>query len=240
MRNGGVVGALTRINASLDRIEQRQMAALAGMEESYDVKARRIRGVLSELGVDVGKNSGLEAARGMGGPLIPPRVAADTATFERQLQRISSARTHVSRLSRALGNVPLRKPVDAEIDLVSAFGVRNDPFTGSPAMHTGIDLHGSPGDPARATAEGTVTAAGWSGGYGRVVDVDHGNGISTRYAHLSSIEVHVGQGVKAGQIVGRIGSTGRSTGPHLHYETRVKGEPVDPHKFLRAGTRLDL
>ena len=80
---------------------------------------------------------------------------------------------------------------------------------------------GDPGEPVRATADGTVTTAGWSGGYGKVVDIDHGNGISTRYAHLSSIDVQVGQTVKIGQMVGKVGSTGRSTGPHLHYETRV-------------------
>jgi murein DD-endopeptidase MepM/ murein hydrolase activator NlpD len=106
-------------------------------------------------------------------------------------------------------------------------------------MHTGLDLHGETGDPVRATADGTVAAAGWSGGYGRVVDIDHHNGLSTRYGHLSSIDVRVGQTVKTGQIVGKVGSTGRSTGPHLHYETRLRGEAVDPQKFLRAGQRLD-
>jgi murein DD-endopeptidase MepM/ murein hydrolase activator NlpD len=129
--------------------------------------------------------------------------------------------------------------VEGEIDLASNFGVRQDPFTGSPAMHTGVDIHGEVGEPVRATADGTVTAAGWSGCYGRVVDVDHGNGLSTRYGHLSSIEVRVGQTVKTGQMIGKVGSTGRSTGPHLHYETRVRGEAVDPQKFLRAGERLD-
>ena len=92
--------------------------------------------------------------------------------------------------------------------------------------------------PRRGAKVITVTAAGWSGGYGRAVDLDHGNGLSTRYGHLSSIDVRVGQSVKAGQIVGRVGSTGRSTGAHLHYETRVRGEAVDPQKFLRAGQRL--
>ena len=90
----------------------------------------------------------------------------------------------------------------------------------------------------RATADGTVTAAGWSGGYGRAVDIDHGNGLSTRYGHLSSIDVRVGQSIKTGQIIGKVGSTGRSTGPHLHYETRLRGEAIDPQKFLRAGQRL--
>ena len=105
-------------------------------------------------------------------------------------------------------------------------------------MHTGLDFRGDTGDPVRATANGTVTVAGWNGGYGKMVEVDHGNGLATRYGHLSAIEAQVGQTVKIGQIVGRVGSTGRSTGPHLHYETRVDGEAVDPQKFLRAGSRL--
>ena len=86
---------------------------------------------------------------------------------------------------RTLGSVPLRKPLAGELELCSGFGVRSDPFTRSPAMHTGLDFQGETGDPVRATANGTVTAAGWSGGYGKVVDIDHGNGFSTRYGHLS-------------------------------------------------------
>jgi murein DD-endopeptidase MepM/ murein hydrolase activator NlpD len=83
-----------------------------------------------------------------------------------------------------------------------------------------------------------VTSAGWSGGYGQMVEIDHGNGLATRYGHLSEIDVRVGQSIRSGQVVGRIGSTGRSTGPHLHYETRVDGEAVDPQKFLKAGATL--
>jgi murein DD-endopeptidase MepM/ murein hydrolase activator NlpD len=83
-----------------------------------------------------------------------------------------------------------------------------------------------------------VTSAGWSGGYGQMVEIDHGNGLATRYGHLSEIDVRVGQSIRIGQVVGRIGSTGRSTGPHLHYETRVDGEAVDPQKFLKAGAAL--
>jgi len=104
--------------------------------------------------------------------------------------------------------------------MTSSFGVRIDPFLGRPAMHTGIDFHGTQGDSIRATASGTVTLAGWNGGYGRLVEVDHANGLATRYGHLSEIDVHDRQTIKIGQIVGRLGSTGRSTGPHLHYETR--------------------
>jgi murein DD-endopeptidase MepM/ murein hydrolase activator NlpD len=141
-------------------------------------------------------------------------------------------------LSNTLAGVPLRKPIMGEIDLSSGFGVRVDPFGHGAAMHTGLDFRGDSGDPVRATANGTVKTAGWSGGYGNMVEIDHGNGLATRYGHLSSIEARAGQVVKIGQIIGRIGSTGRSTGPHLHYETRVNGEAVDPQKFLRAGVRL--
>jgi murein DD-endopeptidase MepM/ murein hydrolase activator NlpD len=236
---GGVGGAIIRLQASLDRVEQRQAATLNSLEESYDSKARRIRGVLTELGVDVGKVVPADQAGGVGGPYVPARLPKEAIGFDRQLHRLAIARGHVSRLARVLGTVPVRKPVDGEIELVSTFGVRNDPFTGSPAMHTGLDVQGETGKPVRATADGTVTTAGWSGGYGKSVDIDHGNGMSTRYGHLSSIDVHVGQSVRTGQIVGKIGSTGRSTGPHLHYETRVRGEAVDPQKFLRAGRRLD-
>ncbi len=236
---GGVGGAIIRLQAALDRVEQRQMATLSSLEETYDSKARRIRGVLTELGVDIGKAAPADNAGGVGGPFVPARLPKDALGFDRQLHRIAIARSHMTRLARVLGTVPVRKPIDGEIDLASTFGVRNDPFTGSPAMHTGLDLQGETGKPVRVTADGKVTTAGWSGGYGKAVDVDHGNGISTRYAHLSSIDVQVGQSVRTGQIVGKIGSTGRSTGPHLHYETRVRGEAVDPQKFLRAGRRLD-
>src|SRR3954469_24046528 len=229
--------ALTRLQASLDRVEQRQSATLTSMADTYDSKARRIRGVLADLGVDLGRGASVEG--GVGGPFVPVVLNKEALGFERQLHRIKSARAMVARLPHAISSIPLRKPVDGDIDPASGFGVRMDPFTSSPAMHTGLDLHGETGDPVRATADGKVTSAGWSGGYGRVIDIDHGNGMSTRYGHLSAIDVRVGQSIRTGQIIGRIGSTGRSTGPHLHYETRVRGGAVDPQKFLRAGQKLD-
>ena len=234
---GGIGGALARLQASLDRVEQRQSATLSSMAETYDSKARRIRGVLADLGVDLGRGASVEG--GVGGPFVPVVLNKEALGFERQLHRIKSARAMVARLTHAISSIPLRKPVDGDIDPASGFGVRMDPFTSSPAMHTGLDLHGETGDPVRATADGKVASAGWSGGYGRVIDIDHGNGMSTRYGHLSAIDVRVGQSIRTGQIIGRIGSTGRSTGPHLHYETRVRGGAVDPQKFLRAGQKLD-
>jgi murein DD-endopeptidase MepM/ murein hydrolase activator NlpD len=234
----GMDGALARVAASLDRIEQRQSTALNSMEETYDAKARRIRGVLADIGLDPGKIA-VASAGATGGPFVPVRAPTHVNTFEQRLQRINHARAQVDRLTRTLSSVPVRKPLAGDLDMSSGFGVRSDPFTRSPAMHTGLDFQGDTGDVVRATANGTVTAAGWSGGYGKVVDVDHGNGFTTRYGHLSSIDVQVGQSVKIGQGIGRLGSTGRSTGPHLHYETRVRGEAVDPLKFLRAGQKLD-
>ena len=238
-KSGGMGGMIAQLQASLDRVEQRQAATVDSIEEQYLWRARRIRGVLADLGVDAGKPVPGEHVGGIGGPFVPARAPKDANGFERQLYRIGIARIQIHRLTRALHNVPIRKPIEGEPDLVSGFGVRQDPFTGSPAMHTGLDLRGEPGDPVRAAADGTVTAAGWSGGYGRVVDIDHGNGLSTRYGHLSAIDVHMGQFIKTGQVLGKVGSSGRSTGPHLHYETRIRGEAVDPQKFLRAGTRLE-
>ena len=144
----------------------------------------------------------------------------------------------MERLNRTLALVPYRKPVIGEVEFTSGFGIRNDPFLGRPAMHTGLDFRAAMGDPVRATANGKVASAGWAGGYGRMVEIDHGNGLSTRYGHLSEIGVKVGDQIKIGQVIGAVGSTGRSTGPHLHYETRIDGEAVDPQKFLRAGVRL--
>jgi murein DD-endopeptidase MepM/ murein hydrolase activator NlpD len=233
---GGLEGILARLQDSLDRVETRQVTTLDSLEESYDAKAKRMRGLLADLGLSLSQVP--TAGQPMGGPFIPITLNADAGAFERQIFRISLARMHVDTLTRTLLAVPLRKPIYGEMETTSGFGVRSDPFLRSPAMHTGLDIRGSHGDPVRATASGTVASTGWNGGYGRMVEIDHGNGLSTRYAHLSSVEVKEGQSVRAGQIVGRIGSTGRSTGPHLHYETRIDGDAVDPQKFLRAGLRM--
>jgi murein DD-endopeptidase MepM/ murein hydrolase activator NlpD len=236
-REAGIEATLARLQTALDRVETRQQSALNSLEENYEAKAKHIRRVLGELGVDLGKLP-LAQPRAMGGPFVPAKITPENVTFERQLLRISTARTQMDRLTRALTAVPVRKPVPGEIDTTSGFGMRVDPFLHIPAMHTGLDFRGETGEAIRATAAGTVTHTGWSGGYGKMVEIDHGNGLSTRYGHLSQIDVEAGQSVRSGQIVGRMGSTGRSTGPHLHYETRINGEAVDPQRFLRAGLRL--
>ncbi|MCA6113653.1 M23 family metallopeptidase [Bradyrhizobium sp. WSM 1738] len=234
----GVDNVLVRLQNSLDNVERRQMAALSAVEVSMESRVRRMRGVFTDLGLDMAQLEAATPRSAIGGPFVPVKLPADAGAFERQLHRINIARTQMQRLNATLALVPYRKPVVGEVEFTSGFGVRSDPFLGRPAMHTGLDFRAATGDPVRATANGKVVSSGWQGGYGRMVEIDHGNGLSTRYGHLSEIHVRVGDVVRIGQVIGAVGSTGRSTGPHLHYETRIDGDPVDPQKFLRAGVRL--
>ncbi len=234
----GFDNVLVRLQTSLDQVERRQIAALSAVEDGMESRVRRMRGVVSDLGLNLAHLESAVPRSAMGGPFVPVKLAANAGPFDKQLYRINVTRAEVDRLSRTLALVPYRKPVVGEVEFTSGFGVRSDPFLGRPAMHTGLDFRAATGDPVRVTAYGKVVSAGWSGGYGRMVEVDHGNGLATRYGHLSEINVKVGEIVKIGQVIGEVGSTGRSTGPHLHYETRIDGEAVDPQKFLRAGVRL--
>jgi len=234
----GVDNVLVRLQTSLDSVERRQMAALSAVEDSMESRVRRMRGVFTDLGLDMAQLEAATPRSAIGGPFVPVKLTADAGAFERQLYRINVTRTQMQRLNATLTLVPYRKPVIGEVEFTSGFGVRSDPFLGRPAMHTGLDFRAATGDPVRATANGKVASSGWMGGYGRMVEIDHGNGLSTRYGHLSEIHVRVGDVIKIGQVIGAVGSTGRSTGPHLHYETRIDGDAVDPQKFLRAGVRL--
>jgi murein DD-endopeptidase MepM/ murein hydrolase activator NlpD len=226
----GVV--LDRLQASLDRVEHRESLAVSQIESRYESKTQQIRSVLAQLGLKA------DAAPATGGPFIPVKLASEDQSFGRALVRVNLMRAEADALGNTLLKVPLRKPVTGESDETSPFGVRIDPFAHEAAMHTGIDFRGEIGEPIHATAGGTVTTAGWTGGYGKLVEIDHGNGLATRYGHLSEIDVEVGQTVRAGTFIGKLGSTGRSTGPHLHHETHLNGEAVNPQKFLDAGDRL--
>jgi murein DD-endopeptidase MepM/ murein hydrolase activator NlpD len=237
-KNQGVDNVIARLQNSLDQVEGRQLAALGSFEDRMEFRMRRMRGVFTDLGLDLAELEAATPRSAMGGPYVPVKLPADAGPFERQLYRINVTRAQIERLNRTLVLVPYRKPVIGEVEFTSGFGVRSDPFLGRPAMHTGLDFRAATGDPVRATANGKVASSGWAGGYGRMVEIDHGNGLSTRYGHLSEINVKVGDSVRIGQVIGTVGSTGRSTGPHLHYETRIDGEAVDPQKFLRAGVRL--
>ncbi len=120
--------------------------------------------------------------------------------------------------------------------LMAGYGVRTDPFSGEGAMHTGVDISAPYGTPVHATADGIVLHAGWNGGYGRCVIIDHGNNYQTWYAHLSRMDVIEGEEIRQGEVLGAVGSTGRSTGAHLHYEVRIGSTPVNPYRFLARAT----
>jgi Membrane proteins related to metalloendopeptidases len=188
-RNHGFDNVLARLTNSLDQVERRQMATLNAVEESMDSRMRRMRGVVSDLGLNLASLEAAVPRTAMGGPFVPVKLTANAGPFEKQLYRINTTRAEMDRLNRTLALVPYRKPVIGEVEFTSGFGVRSDPFLGRPAMHTGLDFRAASGDPVRVTANGKVVSAGWSGGYGRMVEVDHGNGLSTRYGHLSEINV---------------------------------------------------
>jgi murein DD-endopeptidase MepM/ murein hydrolase activator NlpD len=176
---------------------------------------------------------------GLGGPFLPLPLARPGSDETADLERVVALADSVSNLRNGLDSVPVRNPA-AGARVSSRFGERSDPFLHEPAFHSGEDFVMAIGAPVRATASGKVTSAGWAGGYGMMVEIDHGNGLSTRYGHMSEIDVKVGAEVTAGSQIGRVGSTGRSTGAHLHYETRIEGRPVNPERFIHAADGLSL
>jgi murein DD-endopeptidase MepM/ murein hydrolase activator NlpD len=227
--------------SALDRVEQHQVEALARLRAPAVAAAERLRIALAETGLTSDRLLAAAAADKhlpQGGPFVPLQFAADSSAFARAFSGVQEAVLAADRLRRVLPYVPLRRPLPGDSEVTSGFGVRIDPFLGRPAMHTGIDLREDYGTPVRATAAGHVATAERTGGYGNMVEIDHGNGLATRYGHLSSIAVHEGEAVEIGTVLGRIGSTGRATGPHLHYEVRIDDEAVDPTRFLRAGAKL--
>ncbi|MEL6064434.1 MULTISPECIES: M23 family metallopeptidase [unclassified Methylobacterium] len=225
---------LIRLEARLEGLQAAQGARLAGLAARAGDEIRRLRGLILRTGLDPGRFDAPEA--GVGGPLVPldSRVL-DGAGFEASLALARRALADGERLRRTTAGLPLGRPIRGEAIVSSPFGSRLDPFTRGLALHTGLDLKAEYGEPARATAPGRVIAAEAAGGYGNMVEIDHGHGLTTRFGHLARIAVYPGQRVAAGDTVGSVGSTGRSTGAHLHYETRIDGVPVDPQRFLAAG-----
>ncbi|WP_051134278.1 M23 family metallopeptidase [Methylocystis sp. ATCC 49242] len=233
---------LESLAMSLDRIERDQARRLSGIVRPALEAATRLRRAFDIAGLPVERYVARARRKDAPGAVGGPFVAADPrmpgGLFERDLAAAQSAVATLDGLRRALPTTPLRKPLAGELQMTSTFGYRTDPFFGRPALHSGVDLRDEYGTPVRATAAGVVSVAGPQGGYGNMVEIDHGGGLSTRYAHLSAISVAPGQQVPPGGLVGRVGSTGRSTGPHLHYEVRMDGEAVDPSRFLRAASAL--
>jgi murein DD-endopeptidase MepM/ murein hydrolase activator NlpD len=213
--------------------EQRQSAAVAGLAELAESRDRTWSRALAKVGFRIRTATPTpqpRPAENVGGPFVPAQVDP--------LSRAEAALGRLSDLRAAARRLPLARPLDGERIVTSDFGVRSDPFLGIGAMHTGLDFRAEVGDPVRVTGPGRVVAAGRQGGYGLCVDVDHGNGVITRYGHLSAVSVAAGDTLRTGDRLGLAGSTGRSTGPHLHYETRVAGEAVDPRDWLDAGKTL--
>ena len=237
-----VDAALTRLDRAIANTSGAQLAALKEMDETLAESQKRLRGALSETGLDTDRmatqSSIAKSAGGVGGPFVPFKIDATAGPFEATLSALQPRIAAVMRLRGLADQLPLAKPMAGDVDFTSNYGYRVDPFTRGPAMHTGVDFRAESGSPIRATAPGKVITAEYSGGYGNMVEIEHANGITTRYAHMSAILASVGQSVTTGTVVGRVGSTGRSTGPHLHYETRINEEPVDPTRFLRAGGKL--
>ena len=232
---------LHAVEASLAKVEADQFMRLDVVNQSISAATRKLRDVIAQIGLDPDSldGSGPDGEEtGIGGPYLPIGLDPDGGPFEAKVWMLQETLSERERLHRASEQLPLGRPASRQFGVSSGFGVRRDPFTRRPAMHAGIDFRTPRGTPIRAAGAGRVVMAGRSGGYGNLVEIDHGNGITTRYAHLSSIAVQYGQVVNAGDHIGRAGSTGRSTGPHLHYETRIDDEPVDPNRFLRAGRIL--
>lgn len=229
---------LGAVERSIGAVEAAQIRALAALEQRATQQVQRLRSAITLAGLDPDGLAPPEPAGGMGGPLIPLAVDPAAGPFEASVDRLQTSLVVLDRLRRTSAILPFARPVTGDADLTSGFGIRLDPFTRGPAMHAGLDFRAEHGARVLATGAGRVVAAEYSGGYGNLVEIDHGNGLSTRYAHMASMSVAVGQTVQAGQAIGRVGSTGRSTGSHLHYETRIHGDAVDPQRFLRAGAKL--
>jgi len=211
------------MEARLARAEMVQAAQVAAAARALDARYEHASAELQKLGIDPSRLEG-----GVGGPF--EAVGKADPTFK----QLFTSWKKLDTLQNGAIAVPSDKPVKTAA-FTSGFGVRSDPFQARAAMHPGIDLAGALGTPIYATADGVITNAGYNnGGYGNLIKIDHGRGIETRYGHLSAILVSSGTRVTRGQLIGKMGSTGRSTGSHLHYEVRIDGRPVNPIPFMKS------
>ena len=226
------VGALIPQARGLAEVEARQLAFVERLTRFADARARRAEAAMRKLNLDPRAMSRqTQTLQAMGGP-FEALTGADGA-IDPRFERLGLSLARMAVLERALNGIPQVVPATVE-NITSGFGYRRDPFNGRSAMHSGIDFKGATGSPIFAAADGRVTHAGWKSGYGKAVEITHGNGMMTRYAHLSRIDARVGQQVDAGATIGGLGSTGRSTGPHLHFEVRINDRAVNPRPFLEA------
>ena len=224
------VGAALPEARGLAEVEARQLALVERLTFFADTRAARAAAALKTLGLDPFKVLDRTSRDAMGGPL-EQYATAKGGGMDPRFEQLGLSLARLSALERGLEGVPQVLPASLA-SISSGFGYRHDPFNGRGAMHSGLDFRGPKGAPILAAAKGRVSFVGRKSGYGNVVEVDHGNGVMTRYAHMSAFKSKVGQAVEAGQPIGAIGSTGRSTGPHLHFEVRINGRAVNPRPFL--------
>ena len=224
---------LVTVETRIGTMMREHSAALDAISVSAEANIKRIEKVFGRLGVRLAKAPVKKTASGLGGPFVP----LPAQRLQDRIDRAERALTRIRKLKNSAKVLPLRRPMKSSA-ITSRFGPRIDPFLRRPAMHTGIDFRGKRGTSVFATADGRVKSAGRNGGYGLSVEIDHGNGLLTRYAHLSRIHVKKGERIEAGRRIGRVGSTGRSTGPHLHYETHLRGKAIDPMRYLKAAKDL--
>ncbi len=230
------VSSLVPEAAPLARLEARQIAFAERLTRAAIARSEKAAGAIRKFGLDPERLAAnpVEDQSAMGGPFIPFVGESDSkAELPVALVRLDRELRRMDRLERSLLTIPSARPARLAA-MSSTYGHRRDPFTGARAMHSGIDFKGEHGTPILAAAGGRVVFAGRKGGYGNTVEVRHGGGLMTRYAHLSRIAVRPGAKVQQGQQLGGMGSTGRSTGTHLHFEVRLNGRAINPRPFLEA------
>jgi len=218
------------VTLSLKSIEREQIEKMQGLAIDAFETASEIDEIIKSAGLP----RPAIADSAVGGPFVRPN---DPNAFEATLDDLDQALGRLDAVRRHARKLPIGIPAPGR-EITSRYGNRRDPFLGRLAFHGGIDFRTPTGTPILATGSGIVVHAGRNGGYGKMVEIDHGNGITTRYAHLSSVEVREGDHVAIGMRIGKSGSTGRSTGPHLHYEVRRNGKAADPMRFLKAAKKL--
>ena len=227
------VSAVIPEAASLARVEANQLAFAERLTRFADRKSAAAERALRKLGLNPQRVLALlEDRSAMGGPLITLRPSRN-GDFDPRFKRLGLSLARMDALQRGLQGIPQVIPA-ASTHITSSFGYRTDPFAGSPAFHAGLDFKGPTGAAIYSAAKGKVAFVGRRPGYGNCVEIDHGNGLRTRYAHMSAFRTRAGEPVVAGQVIGAVGSTGRSTGPHLHFEVRLHGRPVNPRPFLEV------
>jgi len=207
-------------------IEVEKLVAMTGLNVDRMLAALKRQDRRTRRSLPRGRGGPFLALASMGLPANDPLVKK-VAALDVKMGRWNN-------LQRILRMLPLAPPID-QYRMTSGFGRRIDPMRRRWSFHAGVDLANRIGTPVLSTAAGTVVYAGWRGGFGRMVEIDHGLGLHTRYGHLKKILVKVGQRVAFRQEIGLLGSSGRSTGPHVHYEVRLNGKAVDPARFMRAG-----